>query len=368
MTEERAYWLAWSRVPGIGPVTLKRLSDRFGDVRAAWEAPPADLRGIDGIGPQSLEVIRQERDRLDPDTLLVNYSRTNPQFWTPADPGYPSLLLETPSPPPVLHYRGRPEILDDPKPFVAIVGTRYPTAYGRRWTRTMSTALAARGFTIVSGLAAGIDAEAHRGCLDVGGKTISVLGTGVDVIYPASNRALYADIERQGLILSEYPDGTQPERGNFPARNRIIAGLSRAVLVMEAPTKSGALITARFANEFGRDVFALPGSLDNEQAVGCLGLVNRGAQLILSEGHVLELLGEMPQLDLVDMAPAPVAPPPDLDPQLADVLAVLSADSLPFDLVVQQVGTAASDVSAALLQLELFGLVVQVPGMRYRRA
>jgi len=368
---DRPYWLAWSRVTGVGPVLLGRLQTAFGSLETAWHAPASDLRGVEGIGPHALEGIRRDRRAIDPDTLYAKYSRANPQFWTPADPDYPRLLLETPSPPPVLHYSGRVDRgeLSGSTPLVGIVGTRNPTDYGKRWTHRVSAALAQHGFAVISGLATGIDTEAHRACLDAGGRTIAVLGTGVDLIYPASNRRLYTDIEQHGLLLSEYPAGTKPERSHFPVRNRIIAGLSRAVLVMEAPSKSGALITARYASDFNRDVYVLPGSLDNDQAIGCLGLLGSGAHAILSEGHLLELLGEIPQLDLFDRpAPTPVPPPPHLDPDLARVLAVLSEAPLPLDRIVQVAELPASDVSVALLQLELLGLAVQAPGLRYQRA
>ncbi len=227
---------------------------------------------------------------------------------------------------------------------------------------------AQNGFTVVSGLAEGIDTEAHRGCLEAGGRTIAVLGTGVDVVYPPSNRELYKQILQQGLVLSEYPVGTPPDRAHFPRRNRIIAGISRAVLVMEAPTKSGALITARFANDFCRDVYVLPGSLDNLRSLGCLGLLSKGAQVILSEGHLLEMLGAMPQLDSVEKSKSfEPLPLPNLEPELKQVLDAIALECMPFDLIVQQTGYSAGSVSSALLQLELMGLVSQLPGMRYQR-
>ncbi|HEY9813047.1 MAG TPA: DNA-processing protein DprA, partial [Candidatus Sericytochromatia bacterium] len=174
-----------------------------------------------------------------------------------------------------------------------------------------------------------------------------------------------------GLVLSEYPAGTQPDRSHFPRRNRIIAGLSRAVLVMEAPTKSGALITANVANDFCRDVYVLPGSLDNPNAIGCLGLLSRGAHVILNEGHLLEMLGAIPQLDTTEQLQLfdqiPSAPIPDLEPELKQVWSAIANDPTPFDLIVQQAGLAAGSVSSALLHSELMGLVSQLPGMRYQR-
>ena len=246
MVEERAFWLAWSQIPGVGPVLLNRLQQHFGTLAAAWDANLPDLRKVEGFGYQTSEAVTTGRSRLQPQQFLQQHSEKNPHFWTPADADYPRLLLEIPSPPSVLYYRGKmqlPESLDITRA-IGIVGTRNPSEYGKRWTRKISAALAKKGFTIVSGMAKGIDKEAHRGCLDAGGKTIAALGTGVDVIYPSENTELYKQILNQGLAVSEYPAGTQPTRENFPRRNRIIAALSRAVLVMEAPMKSGALITA----------------------------------------------------------------------------------------------------------------------------
>lgn len=341
----------------------------------AWEASASVLVEVEGVGAQTADAIVVERKAHNPTVLLEQHERENAHFWTPADADYPRLLLETPDPPPLLYYRGTVDALENQgtTPIVAIVGTRDPSDYGRRWTRRLTTTLAQGGFTVVSGLAEGIDTEVHRSCLSVRGRTLAVLGTGVDVVYPWSNRQLQQQVVEQGLLLSEYPAGTQPDRTHFPRRNRIIAGLSRATIVMEAPLRSGGLITAHLANEYGRDVYILPGSLDNPKALGCLHLLNKGAQVILSEAHLLEMLGSLPQL-------APPTPahqtqiPLNLEPALDKVLQILTqfsqangAESLPFDFIVQQSQLQAGSVSSALLQLELMGLVSQQPGMRYQR-
>lgn len=374
MVEERAYWLAWSQVDRVGSILIRRLQQHFGTLAEAWRANATQLSEVEGFGQQIITAVTAARSRINPEQVLEQHSIKNPCFWTPADADYPRLLLEVPSPPPVLYYRGQVQLQENQglTPMVGIVGTREPTDYGKRWTRKISTVLAQYGFTVVSGMAAGIDTEAHFGCLAVGGRTIAVLGTGVDMIYPPRNRKLYEHIQEQGLLLSEYPAGTQPNRVHFPQRNRIIAGLSRAILVMEAPTKSGALITAHLANDFCRDVYVLPGRLDDQQSTGCLGLLSRGAHVILSEGHLLEMLGAIPQLDCVGQLPlaltqAQPTPMPQLEPALAQVLQVLSTEPTSFDAVVQQAGLAASAVSSSLLQLELLGLVSQLPGMQYRR-
>jgi DNA processing protein len=374
LAEERAFWLAWSQINGVGPILLKRLQQHFVKLSIAWEADLAALVKVEGLGIQTAEVVLNERQKLEPEQLLSEYLQKNPHFWTPADPGYPRLLLEIPDPPPVLHYRGsvQPDENHGCRPTIAIIGTRHPSEYGRRWTRKLSTLLAEKGFSVVSGLAEGVDAEAHRSCLTAGGRTIAVLGTGVDIVYPWSNRKLYEQILEQGLALSEYPAGTQPDRIHFPRRNRIVAGLCRAVLVTEAPMKSGALITAHLANDYGRDVYALPGSLYNSRVLGCLGLLNKGAQVVLGEAHLLELLGTMPPLN-PSVAPEPLQLPiVDLDPTLQQVLQALTDLSnqtaeASFDRIVQQAGLAAGTVSGALLQLEMMDLVSSLPGMRYQR-
>ena len=385
MGSERAYWLAWSQIRGVGPVLLKRIAQQFELLENAWKATAIALGQVDGLGGKLIAQILEQRSAIDPALFLDQHLQNNPNFWTPADPDYPLLLWEIPSPPPVLYYRGQVNLAENHGkiPSVGIVGTRYPTEHGSRWTRKISQALAQREFTVISGLAAGIDAMAHSSCLRCQGRTIAVLGTGLDIIYPPQNKALFEQMAAEGLILSEYATGTRPDRGNFPARNRIIAGLSRAVLVMEAPPKSGALITAKYANEFNRDVFTLPNSPDVKEAHGCLNLIHNGAEVILSERQLLESLGAIPQLDQDDpptpldkqspTSPRSVPPPPasappvDLDPALQKLLQAIAAESTSLDHIVVNSGMETGQVSAGLLQLELLGLVSQQPGMRYQR-
>ena len=260
MSQERIYWLAWSQVAGVGAILIERLERQFGSLEAAWTADRQQLLAIDGIGIQSAEQIVTARTKIDPHQLVVTHAIANPHWWARVDPEYPQLLLEIPSAPGVLYYKGQLTVPNrDYLPSIAIVGTRDPSDYGKRWARKIATLLATKGYPIVSGLAQGIDTEAHTACLEAGGRTIAVVGTGIDIVYPPRNQTLAANICQQGLIVSEYPAGTPPDRGHFPARNRIIAGLSRVTIVIEAPTRSGALITAHQANDFGRDVYVLPG-------------------------------------------------------------------------------------------------------------
>ena len=380
MTEERAYWLAWAQISGIGPIALQRLKQEFGNLATAWTATGAELGQIAGLGRQKIETIVEQRSRLNPQQLLEQHTAKNPDFWTPADPDYPHLLQEIPTPPPLLYYRG---IVDSQEilgitPTVGIVGTRHPTEYGRRWTRKISSILAKSGFTIISGLAAGIDTEAHTACLEAGGRTIAVFGNGVDMVYPKENKSLAERVVKQGLAVSEYPAGTRPNSRHFPQRNRIVAGLSRAILIMEAPERSGALITADMANEFGRDVYVLPARLDDEKSHGCLQLINKGAEVIpITIDKLLEMLGAMPPLDIgvvesseqlrLEFEEKIETSMPDLEPLLATVLQHISAEPIYLDLIVQKTGLSSGEVSSSLLQLELLELVTQLPGMRYQR-
>ena len=398
---ERAAWLAWSRVPDVGPVLLQRLQRAFGSLAAAWQAAPGDLTPIEGIGPQRLAKILAGRSAIDPEQLLADWTQKNPQFWTPADPDYPQLLRELPDFPALLYYRGQPHPaeLQGTQPLVAIVGTRQPSDYGQRWTNRLTTCLTKAGFGIVSGLAEGVDAESHRACLAAGGRTIAVLGTGVDRVYPTGNRDLYGrivgtfDYPGSGFALSEYPSGTGPDRAHFPRRNRIVAGLARATIVIEGGERSGALITANQAADYGRDVYVLPGSLDMPLSAGCLKLINSGAQVILSENHLLDCLGALPQLDRAESATvietarspvpgpaapgptptakpavAPMPPPPNLAPAPAAVLRAIDPTPTALDAIVAASGLSPGNVMAALTELELLGLVENLPGMRYRRA
>jgi DNA processing protein len=398
-----AYCLAWSQVSGVGPVLLKRLYATFGGFEEAWRAEPTALAEISGIGPQLQQAIAHQRQTLQPLDWLAQHTQANPQFVTWADPDYPRLLREITDPPMVLYSRGTilPTEIQGITPAIGIVGTREPSDYGKRWTHRITTALAKKGYLIISGMAEGIDTQAHRSCIEAGGRTFAVLGTGVDVPYPPRNQGLYQSIQTQGCVISEYPSGTQPNRPHFPRRNRIIAGLSRVVLVTEASTKSGALITAYLANDYGRDVYVVPGSLDNPRSLGCLGLLSRGAQIILGEGHLLEILSQIPGLDQPTPLPStlpkphlnpqgkntsPKSPatssaqlslPPDpsnlsLNPLEESILQLLwqlsdrqGETPIPFDLIAAQSEHPTGLLSSGLLQLELQGLVKQFPGMLY---
>jgi DNA processing protein len=378
--KDRRYWLAWSQISGVGAVLLKRIQQQFGQLSIAWEVSPEELQAIEGIGPKLSQSIGLQRREIHPDELFAAYTDDNLQFITPADPEYPRLLWEIADPPVLLHYRGNLGLLEsiDRGQAVAMVGTRHMTDYGGRWTKRLSHSLSQHGVTIVSGLAAGVDTAAHQSCLEAGGQTIAVLGTGVDLVYPMANRKLHQRISETGLILSEYADGTPADRRHFPARNRIVAGLARTTLVLEAGLTSGALITARLANDYGRDVYALAGSLDNPDAAGCLKLISQGAQIITSEQSLLESLGATANLQQLDLfnASREISTHPSASVEIAVpehlqlIWQVITSHSAPIvlDVIVDRTGLATGDALSQLLELELMGAIKQDAGMRYECA
>lgn len=374
---DRPYWLTWPRVSGVGPHRLKQIYLHFGSLAVAWHASKDELLAVDGIGLKVADAIASQRHRLDPDTVvqeIANRAVSNDPSadilaFTPADTDYPDLLWEIPDPPSVLYAKGQQ--IDFETRAIAIVGTRSATDYGRRWTRLLAKALAESGLTVVSGMALGIDGEAHTAALDAGGLTLAVVGTGVDVVYPRQHRDLCDRIQTQGAILSEFAPGTPPAKENFPRRNRIIAGLCRTTLVIEAPEKSGAAITAYLANDYNRDVFALPGNLDAPQARGCLKLIQRGASLIMGVEELLEAIGvsrSPQQPSLFDAIPA--APQPALDgPEQTAIWQALADDTpITFDRLAETTQLDAAQLSSALLMMELNDAIVQLPGMRYQKS
>ncbi len=358
---ERAYWVAWLGIPGIGCHRLKRLAQHFASLQRAWQASVAELQEVEGIGSQLALTIGQARQERDPQALLALAEKSGIPFLTPGDGDYPGMLWEIPDPPGLLYWRGQ---LCGWENLVAMVGTRQPSEYGRRWGMKLAKALAEAGFTVVSGLAVGVDRVCHEGALQGGGKTMAVVGTGVDGVYPVQHKALAEAICQQGLILSEYPPGTPPAKENFPRRNRIIAGLCRATVVIEAPAKSGALITAYLANNYNRDVYVLPGSLDQPQSQGCLALVEQGASVILGVEDLLGKLG----------APARAEPeaatdlPAEWTGLETQIWQSLNRDPLSIDRLAEMTGIEIQQLTTTLLMMELGGWVQQYPGMRYARA
>ena len=354
------YWIAFNRVPGIGPARLRALLQVCGSVEAAWRASVQEMREA-GLDRRSVESLLAHRRQLDPQAEWEKVQRAGVQVLTWDDPDYPTNLAQIPLPPPVIYVRG--QLRPEDEWAVAIVGTRRASAYGREVAHHLATELAANGVTVVSGLALGIDAVAHQAALDAGGRTLAVLGSGVDQIYPAKNRKLGLQIAEQGALISEYPLGTRPEASNFPPRNRIISGLSSVIVVVEAGQRSGALITARFAAEQGRDVFAVPGSILHPSSAGCNALIQEGASPLLS---VDDVLAELSLERAREQHSVRQAVPPD--PTEAILLEHLSSEPRHVDEIVREVTMPSAQVNSLLAIMELKGLVRQVGSLRYVRA
>ncbi len=357
MSEEVRYWLGFNRVSGIGPVRLRALRDYFGGLEAAWRADAALLRQA-GLDSRSVEALVQVRQRLDLAAELARVEKAGISLLTLDDPAYPPLLREIDGAPPLLYVRGALAPQDEWA--LAVVGTRAASQYGREVTRRLTTELAEQGITIVSGLAYGVDAVAHQAALDAGGRTIAVLGCGLDIIYPAANARLAAEIPKHGALLSEHPLGTRPEARHFPARNRIVSGLTLGVLVTEAGQESGALITANMAGEQGREVFAVPGNIFNPKAAGVNYLIQNGAKLVTS---VTDILEELNLRQAVEQRAVQLALPED-DTERT-LLRHLTAEPLHIDDISRASGLPLPVVSANLALMELKGLVRQVGGMNY---
>jgi DNA processing protein len=357
LTSDLRYWLGFNLVAGIGPVRVQALLDTFSDLSVAWHASPAQLRDA-GLDRRSLDNLLKARATLSLDRELEKVQRAGAQLLTWDDEAYPNHLRNIYDPPPLLYVRGelRPE--DDWA--VAVVGTRRATVYGKEATRQLAGGLSRSGITIVSGLARGIDAQAHRAALDAGGRTIAVLGCGVDVIYPPEHRNLAAEIIQHGAMVSEYALGTRPEARNFPPRNRIISGLSLGTVVVEAGARSGALITADFAAEQGRDVFAVPGNIFQRGSKGCNRLIREGAIPALSVGGVLEELN----LTMVEQQAEvrAVVPATKMESRLLDHL---SSEPMHADELCRAVNLPIAQISSTLALMELKGMVRQVGGMNY---
>lgn len=355
----KAYWIAFNKVPGIGPARLAALLETCGSIEAAWKASIEQLKKA-GLDKRSLESLLKVRREIDPAAELNKVEQTGFQVLTWDDDDYPTNLQMMDAPPPLLYVRG--EMTEHDAWAVAIVGTRRASAYGREVAHTLATELAHNGITVVSGLALGVDAVAHQAALDAGGRTIAVLGSGVDQLYPAQNRNLALKIVGQGAVISEYALGTRPEASNFPPRNRIISGLSRGVIVVEAGSRSGALITTRFAAEQGRDVFAVPGSILHPGSIGCNTLIQNGATPLLSIDDVLE------QLDLIHMSEQKIARKTvPLNPHESELLAHLSTEPSYIDDIVRRAHMSSEQVSSLLTIMELKGVVRQISALNYVR-
>ncbi|MFD2612990.1 DNA-processing protein DprA [Paenibacillus gansuensis] len=358
---ERELLFGLHELPGIGWKTIRKLIqgtsslDQLLDIGSG--ASPAEELGLDEV---KREVLRRGFTSASIRSRLAFYEASGTQVVTVLDEAYPPLLKQTAQPPWVLYARGDIGLLQ--LPLLAMVGTRTPTAYGRKAAEDLSAGLARRGFGVVSGLARGIDSTAHRGALLAGGATIAVLGTGIDVAYPPENRALYAEIAARGLVLSEYPAGTPSHPGMFPQRNRIIAGLSLGTVVIEAAVRSGSLITADQALEEARDVFAVPGPISSPKSQGALALIKQGAKLVTCAEDIIEEYSSiMPQV--------PVQPASEAPPQLTDeenfVLQLIPLEGATLDELQAVSKLQFGHLHSLLLHLLIKKQIRQMPGSIY---
>lgn len=359
--DQLAYWIAFSRVLGIGPVRFKLLLDYFqDDVAAAWHADSKTLAQV-GIDQKTLDSFVKQRARITPQQELEKLERLRVRVITWKDKMYPALLKEIDHAPPVLYVAGT---LTEADQFaIGVVGTRKASVYGRQVTEGFASELAKGKVTVVSGLALGIDTIAHTAALDAGGRTVAVLGNGLDTIYPPSNHKLAQRIVEsgQGALVTEFPLGVKPDARNFPARNRIISGLSLGVLITEAPQRSGALITANFALEQGRDIFAVPGSIFSTGSTGVNKLIqDGGARLVMNVNDILEALNLFMIPQHVEMQ----AVLPD-NPEERTLLALLGHEPRQVDDLIRASELPTMTVTATLTMMELKGMVRQVSGMQF---
>jgi DNA processing protein len=363
MTEDPglASWLRLALTPGLGAAAIRAMLRQFGLPQAILQHKRAEL------APYASQPALVALDSAQVDDAVARAlewaSAPAHHVVTLADNIYPRLLLEIPDPPPLLYAVGSLGLLQ--RPALAVVGSRNATPQGERNAESFARALSERGFTIVSGLALGIDAAAHRGGLAGGGSTIAVLGTGIDILYPRRNASLAEEIAQRGLLISEFPLGTAPAAPNFPRRNRLISGLAQGCLVVEAALASGSLITARAAAEQGREVFALPGSIHSPLSKGCHALIKTGAKLAESADDILaELGGFRPSGFASTMAQAPQ---PAARPDAGGLLQHIGHDPVDVDSLCTRAGMSPEQVSSELLRLELDGSITSLPGGLYQR-
>lgn len=358
-------WLALGRVNRLGCVGFKRLAEYFGDPTQAFSASEAELGEIPGLDREAIagllrfsqweEVEQEGRRALAAGAGILPFNA----------PDYPGRLRTLPDPPPFLYVKGQLRPEDDRA--VAVVGSRSASEYGLRITRELAQGLAGMGFTVVSGMARGIDGEAHKSALSAGGRTLAVLGSGVDVVYPPEHEDLYRTLCERGAIVSEQPMGTRPFSYNFPSRNRLISGLSLGVVVVEATEKSGSLITASLALEQGREVFAVPGEAGASRSRGTHRLIRQGAKLVEGVQDIVEeiapqLVRRAGALEGASQRRAPAG----LSGEARKVFELVEVHPLQIDEVIQKSGLSPARVSELLLELELQGLLKQLPGKRFR--
>lgn len=364
--KERSELLAWlglRLIPGVGSVTFGRLLSALGSPRQVFQASLETLGKVPGLRGPVAQAIRQRSWSVDPRRELERLEKLGGRIITLDDPGYPPLLAAIYAPPPLLYLRG--ELGPCLAGGVALVGSRAMSAYGRQVAANLARDLARAGVSVVSGLARGVDSEAHAQALAQGGHSVGVLGCGLDVAYPPENAGMMEDMARQGALVTEFPLGTRPLAANFPVRNRLISGLCRAVVVVEAGLKSGSLITARHALDQGREVFAVPGPVGSAGSQGCHELLRQGARLLASAQDLLAP-GALPPAPAAWDEAEPNRPlAADLPAPAQGLLGLMGPEPLHVDLLARQSGLKPQEVTALLVNLELAGLVEQRPGKHY---
>ncbi|MFW5984761.1 MAG: DNA-processing protein DprA [Halanaerobiaceae bacterium] len=372
MTEERKYWLGFSLIPGLGIVSINSLRDFFGNLKKAWRADKNQLKKAGKINLTPGKLINR-RKKIDISQMTEQLKQEKINYLCFCDPEYPEILKKIDNPPPVLFVQGN---YDFSKPAVAIVGSRRCTAYGRKVARKFACRLVQRNIAVISGLARGIDTCGHRGALEGNGVTVAVLGTGVDRVYPAENRDIYDEIQKKGLIVSEFPPGTEPRAENFPRRNRIISGLAQATLVVEAAEQSGSLITARLAREQGRKVFAVPGNLDRPSSSGCNNLIKNGALAVTCVDDILKetFLSVKKNRQPDDLQQGKQQEKQNnsenqylnLEPREEKIIRKLQQHGeLHFNEISEICDLEVTKLNSILLKLELKGLISSEPGKKY---
>jgi DNA processing protein len=362
--------LALHHIDGLGPQRIAALLERFGTARRALEASATELREVDGIGKE-LSAALAGAGAIDVGPEVERIAREGVCLLARNQPGYPAWLASIPAAPWLLYVRG--SIVPADERAVALVGTRHPTAYGRKVARTLAEGLAREGVTVVSGLARGIDGIAHQGALDAGGRTLAVLAGGLLRLYPPEHKELAAQVVGSGALVTESALGHEPLAGLFPARNRIISGLSRVVVIVQAPVKSGALITAERAGDQGRTVMAVPGPIDDQACEGCNRLIRDGAVLCGGVRDILEELDGVSaaaaavQAEIRQVTAAPAGPPPGLDETQRKVWEALGEGPRSIDALARQLALGAGPLAVLLMGMQMKRLVRQLPGNRYER-
>jgi DNA processing protein len=366
MQQDLKYWLALNKVPKMGPVTIKKLWDHFGSAQAVWEAQAESVSKIEGLSKPALSSFLENRSRIDLDAEIAAVQRSGVNVYTLDDETYPGLLKHIYDPPPVLYVKG--ENIAPKERTVAIVGTRKASRYGLETAKKLGFELASLGFTIVSGLAAGIDTAAHWGALGAKGRTVAVFGCGVDVIFPSQNRGLAKEIAQSGALVSEFPLGTKTEKGHFPRRNRIISGLSMGVIVVEGHYDSGAMITAKSALDQGREVFAVPGNVELDQSKGPHWLIKQGAKLVESVEDVLEEFNMIIPEHRTQNTEHRAQMVQNLTAEERQIVAALSLEPKHIDSISIETRLAIPQVSSLLMMLEVKKFIRQLPGKMFVRS